>query len=73
MHSRWNCCKLKRRNQTKVSEPLCEGESVEDLGVKDEISDEESDLIGPHLLKEDKALTGGKEAKVWAVDIGDGN
>ena len=73
MHSRWNCCKLKRRNQTKVSEALCEGESVEDLGVKDEISDEESDLIGPHLLKEDKALTGGKEAKVWAVDIGDGN
>ncbi len=69
MHSRWNCLhpKLKRRNQT------CEGESVGDLGVKDEISDEESDLIGPHLLKDDKALTGGKEAKVWAVDIGDGN
>lgn len=41
--------------------------------MSDEINDEESDLIGPQLLKEVKALTGGKEAKVWAVDIGEGN
>lgn len=32
--------------------------------VRDDIKDEDNDLIGPHLLKETNALTGGNDAKL---------
>ena len=37
------------------------------------MSDEESALNGPHWLNEVKTLTGGKEARDWAVAMGEGN
>lgn len=68
-----NLCKLRKccsnENANSVHDysdkwAFFDGEFDGLMAVSDDITVEENDLIGPHLLNEANALTGGNEAKL---------